>query len=479
MAFKRSAVRSRVAPPIPLSVFCFFIKLCYFICIYFKLIQDTLNGECIMKFKISLSKKINFLCFFFSIYVSADVIQYSGISYVSSNENIQDMFPNTLKIESSIRKTIYNELTLNKDKNANLNLGVSDSFRDGSYSTIIAIENENISTINLNNNCLRTFSLGIQVITFNTKDQQIVSISPNAIRRIYYDEPINGSCKTTNRKINLLRFAEIFYGLDIPKNDYDKFLPLSDNEIVNKISASSNDTKSFAKESEIIGSVLKDVLNLDINTIKNTVFFVGIDNVELEELASSQLSGNKEFEHNYLFTDFFGDFQEESYKTWAGQQFSKWFSNTYNYPLIPYVKGRALGRDVSMKFADGSEALNLRLPSLDFGFVIKIKGFKKVKLDESKLREAYAWAAFSVIEFHNVGVKKIAEINLKHVHTEEVNKGDSVDDWNNFNLSQNRIMKDYVTNLMDLDTTWLKKSSKLKSKDFKKHANLIIDKIGI
>ena len=432
-----------------------------------------------MEFKISLLNKINFFALFLSISIYAEVIQYSGVSYISSNENIQDIFPNTLKIESSIRKTIYNELTLNKEKNPYLNLGVSDSFRDGSYSTIIAIENENISTINLNNNCLKTFSIGIQVITFNTKDQQIVAISPNAIRRIYYDEPINGSCNTTNRKINLLRFAEIYYGLDIPKNDYDKFLSLSDDEIVNKISASSNETKSFAKESEIIGSVLKNVLSLDINTIKNTVFFVGIDNVELEELASSQLSGKKEFEHNYLFTDFFGDFQDESYKTWAGQQFSKWFSNTYNYPLIPYVKGRALGRDVSMKFADGSEALNLRLPSLDFGFVIKIKGFKKVKLDESKLREAYAWAAFSAIEFHNVGVKKIAEINLKHVHTEEVNKGDSVDDWNNFNLSQNRIMKDYVTNLRDLDTVWLKKSSKLKSKDFKKHANLIIDKIGI
>ena len=66
----------------------------------------------------------------------------------------------------------------------------------------------------------------------------------------------------------------------------------------------------FAKENEIIGSVLKNVLSLDINTIKNTVFFVGIDNVELEELASSQLSGKKEFEHNYLFKDFFGDFQD-------------------------------------------------------------------------------------------------------------------------------------------------------------------------
>ena len=140
-----------------------------------------------MEFKISLLNKINFFALFFSVSIYADVIQYSGVSYISSNENIKDIFPNTLKIESSIRKTIFNELAANKEKNPYLNLGVSDSFRDGSYSTIIAIENENISTINLNNNCLKTFSIGIQVITFNTKDQQIIAISPNAIISIYYD----------------------------------------------------------------------------------------------------------------------------------------------------------------------------------------------------------------------------------------------------------------------------------------------------
>ena len=39
-----------------------------------------------------------------------------------------------------------------------------------------------------------------------------------------------------------------------------------------------------------------------------------------------------------------------------------WFSETFNFPLIPYIKGRALGKDITMKFADGSDALNLRLP---------------------------------------------------------------------------------------------------------------------
>ena len=105
---------------------------------------------------------------------------------------------------------------------------------------------------------------------------------------------------------------------------------------------------------------------------------------------------------------------------------------------------------------------------------IGIKGFKKVKLDESKLRELYAWAAFSSIEFHNVGIEKLAEINLKNTSIlEEVMTGDTIDDWDKFNLAQNRIMKDYVSNLESLDKKWLKKSSKTSSKEFTKHMNLV------
>ena len=414
-----------------------------------------------------------------SYQISSEVIQYSGVSYISSNADIQEMFPNSMKIESSLRKTIYDELKQNQSKNPKLNLSVSESYKDGSYSTVIAIENENISTINLNNNCLSTFSIGIQIITFNTKDQQIVSILPNAVRRIYYDEPINNSCNNIDRKINLIRFAELYYGLDISKKDYDKFISLSDEEIVKKIEEISFESKAFYKSNQIIGAVINNTLNLKLEDIKNTNFFVGIDDVKLSDLAVSQLTGNKGFPQNHTYSDFFGDFQPEAYKIWVGQQFSKWFSDAYNFPLIPYVKGRALGRDISMKFADGSEALNLKLPSLDFGFVINVRGFNKVKLGESQLREAYAWAAFSKIEFHNVGIEKITEVNLKHVYTEEVNKSDSVDDWANFDLSKNRILKDYVNNLKTLDKAWLKKSSKLKTKEFKKHSNLVLDKIGV
>jgi hypothetical protein len=119
------------------------------------------------------------------------------------------------------------------------------------------------------------------------------------------------------------------------------------------------------------------------------------------------------------------------------------------------------------------------LPSLDFGFVLKIRGFKKVKLDESALREVYGWAAFGEIEFHNVGIELITSIKLKNVLTEEINKGDDVDDWSNFNVSTNRIFKDYVDNSRKLDKKWLSTNTTMKKKDFNKHIKTIKKSIGL
>ena len=412
-------------------------------------------------------------------YVHGSYIQYSGISYISQNKDIKSIFPNSIKLESSLRGLVYEHLSNNKSLNSELQLGVSETFRDGSYSIIVALDNESISSIYLNrigsdDKCQRTFSLSTQTIVFNTKEQQIVSIKPNAARRLHFDDPRDGNCDYRDKKLELLRFAEMFYGVEIQKKDYESYLSQNEDEIIEMIKNKSLGSSSYIGKKSVLTNVINEILSANLNALSNTNFFVGVDDVVLSKFVSDQMSGKKDTSENYYFTDpLFGDFQHQSYKVWVGQEFSKWFSDTFNYPLIPYVKGKALGNDIPLKFADSDEILNLRLPSLDFGFVIKVKGFKKVKLDESKLREAYAWAAFSSIEFHNVGVKKLTEIDLKNVLTAEVNKGDGIDDWDNFNTSFNRIMKDYVSNINTYDKKWLSKSSKMPAKDFKKHVNLI------
>lgn len=421
------------------------------------------------------SSKISYfvLVSFLSLSLSGESIQYSGISYTSSNKDYKEVFPNTTQLAESLTKTISAYLEQNTSLNPNLRLEGSESFKDGSYSIVIGLDHESVTTRNLASQCSRIFRLGIQVIVFNIQDQQVVSITPVSKRYPYLDSLINGGCNSNDKRIELLRFAALFYGIEIQQKDYKKYISLTNNEMIELVKNQSIESNSYIKEDNILGIVINQVLDTKLEDIKNTNFFVGIADVQIGDLAFEQMSGNKEFTKNLTFTDSFGDFQKESYKVWAGQQFSKWFADTFEYPLIPYVKGRALGENITLKFENANEAVNLRLPALDFGFVINVKGFKKVKLDESKLREAFAWAAFSSIEFHNVGIKKLSEINLKNIQTSEVNKGYSVDDWQNFNIAQNRIMKDYVANLEKLDKKWLKKASKTSTKEFKKHSNLI------
>ena len=198
----------------------------------------------------------------------------------------------------------------------------------------------------------------------------------------------------------------------------------------------------------------------------------------MSELSQNQLGGSTELSENIYYSDFFG-FQEDACKMWVSTQYTKWFNEAFAIPLIPYKKGKALGGDVPIKFADSTELLNLKLPSIDFGFKINIRGFKKAKLDESKLRQAFAWGAFGTVAFEMPGYQEYTSIDIKNILTEEVNKSDEIDDWKRFNLSLNKSMRDYIQNLKKLDKKWVKDNTNMKQKDFKKHTNLIKEKLKL
>ena len=80
----------------------------------------------------------------FPFIVVADFVQYSGVSYISQNTSVEDIFPNSLKIENQLRQTIFNYLEDNVKGNSSLKLEVSDSFEKDPLSLILSLDNENI-----------------------------------------------------------------------------------------------------------------------------------------------------------------------------------------------------------------------------------------------------------------------------------------------------------------------------------------------
>ena len=203
----------------------------------------------------------------------ADFVQYSGVSYISQNTSVEDIFPNSLKIENQLRQTIFNYLEDNVKGNSSLKLEVSDSFEKDPLSLILSLDNENISAILLNDKCLRTYSIGIQVITFSPKSQQIISIKPFAIRKIYLDPLIKDTCSITNPKEDLLRFSEIFFGLDINRSDYSDLTNLIDEELVAKVKEMSLKNSSFSNADSFLKPIFNNILDSDYSVLQNQTFF--------------------------------------------------------------------------------------------------------------------------------------------------------------------------------------------------------------
>lgn len=434
-----------------------------------------------------LLRKFFSLCFIsLACSLASQEVQWGGLSYISQNNDVSESFPYSNKLENLLRGKVLspNLKSMSEGLPYAITFGGRDSYRDGSLSQILALESENVNSIDFvvgeEIKCLTTYSLSLQSILYSPSDQSILKIDPFFKRRMYLsDKQSDMSCKDMDPKLHLLRFLSFYLDKDYSNDEEAVLLGLSEGEMLERVLEESEIELLVSNESSLLGEFFLSLNALDLDAIKNSNFYVGISEVSFEELADKQLSGADEgFTENNYYSDFFG-FKPNSFKVAIGQQFVKNFSKTFNFPLVPFVKGRALGREIALKFADSTELLNLKLPELDWGFHIKVRGFKKVKLDETNLREAFAFAAFSTVTFENVGIKAFTSIDVKNVYSVTYNKGDGIDNWENFNGSLFKSHSDYISNLQQPDKAWYPKNSNMKKKDFNKHRKTVLEKIGI
>ena len=414
--------------------------------------------------------------------LAAQNLQWAGISFITRDAEVSEQFLHSYKLNKSLRPFLRRELLSLNNLNYELNLAESETYRDGTISFLLATDTERISSgkliVNDVTKCLSIYSLSLQAIVYDQASQSILQITPFAGEVNHLDPLIDNDCKNRNNELDTLRVLLFYLSLDKTRTEQLDLLKIPFEEQVNLLLRESNDKNSLKMPNNLFGEFITSVKKLDLQAIKNTNYYIGISDVSLSELAQNQLSGNTELLENRYYADFFG-FQKDAFNIWVSQQFTKWFNEAFDMPLIPFTKGRALGGDVPIKFSDSTKILNLKLPSLDFGFKIKIRGFKKAKLDESKLRQAFAWGAFGTVGFENVGIQEYTSIDIKNIFTEEVNKGDEIDDWKRFNLTLNKSMRDYIQNLKNPNKKWVKENTNLKLKDFKNHTNVIKNKIGL
>ncbi len=434
--------------------------------------------------KVFFTCKLINICLVFSLCIPAYTsiaVQYSYLSFVSSSGAVQDEYPNTVKFNNiqngSLSRFISNKLKSEDIRKYDLLFDNSDTSNDGKFSLVVAVDKERIFSFKFNNKCLNSYFLSTQTILYDPRDQRILLVFPNATRRNYID-PAQDDCSKRDKKIDFIRFTEFYLGLDSTKEQLNQYMNFSNAQIVESMLELSSNNKSM-----VIDPIIKYINNLDLDNL-TFAKYVGINEINISDDSMDFYSGKTFDSYNKYFSKN-GVFSAKEYKDWVGQQFVKWFSDKYSYPLVPYAEGEALGRQVNMKFADRDELFQLTLPPIDHGFNITLtKPPKKVFLRENGGIKLYAFAQYADIGFMtNFGggvSKEHFYHSIKNGRFVKVVEGDETDNWENFNNSLNELFYKYIDNLSLRDKSFIKNQVENSDfKKFKKNTENLLNVIGI
>ena len=85
------------------------------------------------------------------------------------------------------------------------------------------------------------------------------------------------------------------------------------------------------------------------------------------------------------------------YQTWFADLVGEAISTRVGVPIIPYIKGYAVGNVMSMQVMDGS-VYNLTLPKPDYEIGVTFKGAKKVRYGDSGAGAAYIYGTYADVQ---------------------------------------------------------------------------------
>ena len=188
------------------------------------------------------------------------------------------------------------------------------------------------------------------------------------------------------------------------------------------------------------------------------------------------MSGKKEHSTHPFYKNKDLSFDKVTYENSIGQTFAKSISSKLNIPIVPPLKGKAIGGSIPLSFSDSSKVANLQLPELDYSFDIKVRGFKKVKLDETALREAWVYGSYLTISFGLEGMHDESS-KIKNGYVVEKVKSDDLNDWQQFDYSTEIIFREFTDAVLKPNKKWVKEKTNLSYKEAKSYFSYIREKL--
>lgn len=84
-------------------------------------------------------------------------------------------------------------------------------------------------------------------------------------------------------------------------------------------------------------------------------------------------------------------------ETWVADTFAEAIAAKMNIPILPYAKGYAIGKVMSMTVSDGT-VFNLKLPEADYEFTVNISKLRTVVFEEKAAGKSLIYGAYASIK---------------------------------------------------------------------------------
>jgi len=147
-------------------------------------------------------------------------------------------------------------------------------------------------------------------------------------------------------------------------------------------------------------------------------------------------------------------------QTWAADMVGEAISTQVGVPIVPFIKGAAIGNVMSVQIADGA-VYNLKLPSPDYEISVDLTSLKKIKYGESAAGESFIYGSYATVRIEEpLSGTTYFNTTLKNGEMKIVPRTQNVvDDFPAYYDSLNRMFTKLAQSFAGGDTKWVQSAA--------------------
>lgn len=151
---------------------------------------------------------------------------------------------------------------------------------------------------------------------------------------------------------------------------------------------------------------------------------------------------------------------EAAHKTWAADMVGEAISSRLGVPIVPYAKGYAIGRVMSLQVMDG-DVYTLELPKPDYAISVDLKGMKRVLYKQTGAGASYVYGAFSDVRIQETGDGPVfMKTSLKNAEVKVVPATQThIDDFPAFNDALDGMFIKLADAVAGKETAWIRSAA--------------------